>query len=112
MSEQSARAVGDGPFEPEDFAFTAKLLRDHSNTDRSLFQAVCSNNLNIILAALDAEAIRDTEKAVIRAARTFHDVATNLPVVSDEWAEAWRALGAEIETLDYVMLESPDPPAT
>jgi hypothetical protein len=41
---------------PEDFAFTAGLLRQHMNTDLKLFQAVCSNNLSIILAALDAAA--------------------------------------------------------
>ena len=42
-------------FAPEDYAYTAKLLRQH-NADAAtkLFQAVCSNNLNIILAALDA----------------------------------------------------------
>ena len=55
MSEQSTRAVGEPPFEPEDYAFTAKLLRDYCNDSRSAFRAVCSNNLNIILAALDAQ---------------------------------------------------------
>lgn len=45
----------DEPFLPEDFAFTAELLRRHIAAKRTdLFQAVCSNNLNIILAALDA----------------------------------------------------------
>ncbi len=43
------------PFEPEDYAFTAKLLRDYCNDNSKAFQAVCSNNLNIILAALDAQ---------------------------------------------------------
>jgi hypothetical protein len=55
IKAQSTRAVGDDGFAPEDFAFTAKLLRDHSSNDlRYAFYAVCSNNLNIILAALDA----------------------------------------------------------
>jgi hypothetical protein len=55
VSEQSTRAVGEGPFEPEDYAFTAKLIRGHIAADlRFAFYAVCSNNLNIILAALDA----------------------------------------------------------
>ena len=56
MTQQSTRAVGEAPFEPEDFAFTAKLLREHTSNDlRYAFYAVCSNNLNIILAALDAQ---------------------------------------------------------
>lgn len=55
MSEQSTRAVGSAPFEPEDYAFTARLLRAHCNAATPvMFRAVCSNNLNIILAALDA----------------------------------------------------------
>lgn len=55
MSEQSTRAVGEAPFEPEDFSYTAKLLRLYIRYDnRNMFRAVCSNNLNIILAALDA----------------------------------------------------------
>lgn len=55
MSAQSDRAVGFGPFEPEDYAFTAKLLRDYCDMPDKykMFHAVCSNNLNIILAALD-----------------------------------------------------------
>jgi hypothetical protein len=50
----------DPDFLPEDFRFTATLLRQYSAPGRAappgnlkLFQAVCSNNLNIILAALD-----------------------------------------------------------
>jgi hypothetical protein len=40
--------------EAEDYAFTAELLRRHTRDDKpKLFQAVCSNNLNIILSALD-----------------------------------------------------------
>jgi hypothetical protein len=54
MSNQSTHAVGLGPFEPEDFTFTAKLLRDTMNDKRDIFYAVCSYNLNIILAALDS----------------------------------------------------------
>lgn len=50
MSGQSTPAVGKAPFEPEDYAHVAKLLRLY----RSDFPAACSNNLNIILAALDA----------------------------------------------------------
>ena len=56
VSEQSTRACGDAPFEPEDYAFTAKLLRDNCNSNQAIFRAVCSNNLNIILAALDMAA--------------------------------------------------------
>lgn len=50
MSAQSDRAVGNGPFAPEDFAFTAKLLRQHKDAFHRL-----AENLNIILAALDAQ---------------------------------------------------------
>lgn len=50
----------DGAILAEDYAFTATLLRQHMNTDQKLFQAVCSNNLSIILAALDAAAERNT----------------------------------------------------
>ena len=40
-------------FLAEDYRFTADLLRAHSKLDDpALFRAVCSNNLNIILAAL------------------------------------------------------------
>lgn len=46
--------VNEVPFEPEDFAHVAKLLRKYCNDDRTSFRAVCSNNFNIILAALDA----------------------------------------------------------
>ncbi len=39
----------------EDYRFTADLLREHIAAARDdLFRAVCSNNINIILAALDA----------------------------------------------------------
>lgn len=55
-SERSTKAVGEAPFEPEDFAYTATLLRDYCNTNPVAFRAVCSNNLNIILAALDRQA--------------------------------------------------------
>jgi uncharacterized tellurite resistance protein B-like protein len=41
----------------EDYRFTADLLRQHAEAGRpDLFRAVCSNNLSIILAALDAAA--------------------------------------------------------
>ena len=48
-------------FLPEDYRFTAELLRayckqDFSRNKQDLFRAVCSNNLNIILAALDKAA--------------------------------------------------------
>jgi hypothetical protein len=43
-------------FPPEDYAFTAELLRRHMNGNRDLFQATASNNLNIILSALDRAA--------------------------------------------------------
>jgi len=39
---------------PEDYAYTAKLLRQHAGGRLDLFHAVCSHNVNIILAALDA----------------------------------------------------------
>ena len=42
-------------FLPEDYAFTFELLHKYSrgpDANPTLFQAVCSNNLNIILAAL------------------------------------------------------------
>jgi hypothetical protein len=40
-------------FLAEDYRYTADLLREHvKRDDPSLFRAVCSNNLNIILAAL------------------------------------------------------------
>ena len=51
-----------GNFLAEDYRFTAELLRRYTEMGRtdkhpagaaSLFRAVCSNNLNIILAALD-----------------------------------------------------------
>ena len=52
--EQCEREQSAG-FAPEDYAFTTKLLRQHTaDAAPKLFQAVCSNNLNIILAALDA----------------------------------------------------------
>lgn len=40
-------------FDPEDYTFTADLLRQYMNGNPKSFHAVCSNNLNIILAALD-----------------------------------------------------------
>ena len=42
-------------FLAEDYRFTADLLRKYAfgtGQDTALFRAVCSNNLNIILAAL------------------------------------------------------------
>lgn len=63
LAEKAQSCVGTGtppvplakvPSEPEDFAWTAKLLRAYCNDSRSQFYALCSNNLNIILAALDA----------------------------------------------------------
>jgi hypothetical protein len=46
----------------EDFRFTADLLRKYwsgRGQDTAMFRAVCSNNLGIILAALDAAAERE-----------------------------------------------------
>jgi tagatose-1,6-bisphosphate aldolase non-catalytic subunit AgaZ/GatZ len=41
----------------EDYRFTADLLRQHAEAGRpDQFRAVCSNNLLVILAALDAAA--------------------------------------------------------
>ena len=59
---------GDADFPAEDYRFTAELLRQHMNTNRAQFQAVCSNNLSIILAALD-KASGAREETVIRALR-------------------------------------------
>jgi hypothetical protein len=60
-----ARTIPDDPevgFLPEDHAFTADLLRKYMNlNDQSLFRAVCSNNLNIILAALDRAAAAEID---------------------------------------------------
>ena len=45
----------------EDYRFTADLLRKYwsgAGQDTAMFRAVCSNNLSIILAALDAAAER------------------------------------------------------
>ena len=45
----------------EDYAFAAELLRRYASgtgQDTAMFRAVCSNNLQIILAALDAAAER------------------------------------------------------
>jgi len=66
MSEQSTRAVGLPPFEPEDFAFTAKLLRKHCQSNPTFFEAVCSNNLNIILAALDHLSGEETQPGALQ----------------------------------------------
>jgi hypothetical protein len=44
-------------YDAADYAYTAKLLRQHADIrGQELFRAVCSNNLAIILAALDAAA--------------------------------------------------------
>lgn len=55
--ERPAEAVEPAAFEPEAFAGIAELLRRYTSDDkeanRHKFRAVCSNNLNIILAALD-----------------------------------------------------------
>lgn len=56
MSKQSTHAVGEGPFEPEDFAYVAKSLRQLKSADlRFALYRVADENLNIILAALDAQ---------------------------------------------------------
>ena len=50
----------------EDYKFTADLLRRYAygTGQWDLFRAVCSNNLNIILAALDlAEAVAAQSEA-------------------------------------------------
>jgi hypothetical protein len=52
VNEQSTRAVGEAPFEPEDFAHMAKMLRKYDRGTK--FYAICRDNLNIILSALDA----------------------------------------------------------
>jgi hypothetical protein len=45
-------------YDLEDYQFTATLLRQHLREDKpALFQAVCSNNVNIILDALDLVAV-------------------------------------------------------
>ena len=44
-------------FPAEDYAYTADLLRRHAaESRRDLFRAVCSNNVNVILSALDIAA--------------------------------------------------------
>ena len=51
-------------FLAEDYRYTADLLRQHiQRADPALFRAVCSNNLNIILAALDKAGGNDPEAA-------------------------------------------------
>ena len=53
-------------FLAEDYKFTADLLRKYAygTGQWDLFRAVCSNNLNIILAALDlAEAVAPQDAA-------------------------------------------------
>jgi hypothetical protein len=46
-------------YSAEDFKFTAELLRQHADIrGQDLFRAVCSNNLAIILRALDLAAER------------------------------------------------------
>ena len=46
-------------FLAEDYAYTAKLLRQHADIrGQELFRAVCSDYLAVILAALDAAAKR------------------------------------------------------
>ena len=53
--EQCEREQAAAGFAPEDYTYTAKLLRQHNADARyDLFHAVCSHNLKIILAALDA----------------------------------------------------------
>jgi len=57
----------DADFLAEDYRFTADLLRRYASGSQapggvdttSLFRAVCSNNLNIILAALDKAGATD-----------------------------------------------------
>lgn len=57
----------DEDFMPEDYRFTADLLRRYSTRQTrvdspsldAMFRAVCSNNLNIILAALDKAGIEE-----------------------------------------------------
>jgi predicted glycosyltransferase len=52
-------------FLAEDYRFTADLLREYDKRgEQVLFRAVCSNNLAIILAALDiAEAVAAKSEA-------------------------------------------------
>ena len=56
------RAEDAAGFLPEDYAFTSDLLCRYATSTnpeaKAMFQAVCSNNLSIILAALDAAAER------------------------------------------------------
>ena len=123
LTKQSAKAVGESPFEPEDYAFTAKLLRNYCNDDRRSFYGVCSNNLNIILAALDAvsedlapmtetnsvmaESARNVAylvalTSVATAARRYHAIVTARPGVTPEQIEAWAELGKAIAGLEEV----------
>lgn len=44
-------------YDAEDYQFTAGLLRKHAHDDkRELYHAVCANNMNVILSALDQAA--------------------------------------------------------
>lgn len=43
---------------PEDYRFTADLLRRYMD-QRDLFRAVCSNNINIIMSALDKAGVEN-----------------------------------------------------
>jgi hypothetical protein len=62
-------------FLAEDYRHTADMLRRYVNMrDRSLFHAVCSNNLNIILAALaHAEAIAPRDEKARQQLREDRD---------------------------------------
>jgi hypothetical protein len=76
----------------EDYAFTAGLLRTNS-ANPALFKATCSNNLNIILSALDV--------AATPAAIAAPDMLDALQALVEEWDEGdddpfWNAARAAI----------------
>lgn len=55
-------------YDREDYQFTADLLRKHGNDDKpELYHAVCSNNMNVILCALDQAAAGPDLLAACRA---------------------------------------------
>lgn len=90
MGRDGLLMMNNDDFLREDYRFTADLLRQHMNTDRALFQAVCSNNLNIILAALEKAAGPPTELIpdLWRAIKNARDDASN---------EASRAARVRVE---------------
>lgn len=90
--------VAPSAFTPEEYTYLAALLRNYINKDRSAFQAVLSNNINVILGALDAcagTAPQPLTEAGFNA-RLAADIARNPEIEAGLRAkyEAWFAAGA------------------